>query len=87
MGDCVILAAVIVIDVIAVIVVFSYVHMQVRCVRDGDADLFASLLASIPHSRTDIIDVVRQHRRSMYRQQLGGQLPVPDGIPLTSTQI
>ena len=41
-GDCVILAAVIVIDVIAVIVVFSYVHMQVCCVHDGDVDVFAS---------------------------------------------
>ena len=47
-GDCVILAAVIVIDVIAVIVVFSYVHMQVCCVDDGGADDFASLLASVP---------------------------------------
>ena len=47
-GDCVILAAVILIDVIAVIDVFSYVHMQVCCVHDGDADVFASLLASVP---------------------------------------
>ena len=70
------------VHVISVIVVFfSYVHMQVRCVRDGDADLFASLLASIPHSRTDIIDVVRQHSRSLHRQQLDGQLPVSAGIP------
>ena len=28
------------IHVIAVIVVFSYVHMQVCCVRDGDVDVF-----------------------------------------------
>ena len=73
--------------VISAIVVFSYVHMQVRCVRDGDADLFASLLASIPHSRTDIIDVVRQHSRSLHRQQLDGQLPVSAGIPFLRPRV
>ena len=87
MGDCVILVAVIVIAVIAVIVVFSYVHMQVCCVHDGDADVFASLLASIPHSRTDIIDVVRQHSRSLHRQQLDGQLPVSAGIPFLRPRV
>ena len=83
MGDCVILVAVIVIDVIAVIVVFrTYICRYVVLMMV--ALMFLHHCWRQSHdSRTDIIYVVRQHRRRMYRQQLDGQLPVPAGIPLS----
>ena len=63
-----ILVAVIVIDAIVVIVVFTYVHMHVCRVVHGGADVFlhavdggahfCSMLASAPVSRIEIIYVV-----------------------------